>query len=58
MTKGGPVNATQTLVVEAYKLSFGSFNIGLGAAIAVVIFIILLLFTVLYRHLLMKQEKF
>ncbi len=57
MTSGGPVDATQTLIVEAYQLSFGSFNLGMGAAIAVVIFIILTISTVLYKRLLMKQEE-
>lgn len=57
MTKGGPVNSTETLVVEAYQQSFGSFNIGMGAAVAVVIFFILLIFTIAYKRLLMKQEE-
>jgi multiple sugar transport system permease protein len=57
LTRGGPVDATQTLIVEAYKRSFGAFDMGMGAAIAVVIFLILLFFTVLYKRLLMKQEE-
>jgi multiple sugar transport system permease protein len=57
MTHGGPVDATQTLIVQAYKLSFGSFDLGMGAAIAVVIFVILLISTVLYKRILMRQEE-
>lgn len=57
MTHGGPVDATQTLIVQAYKLSFGAFDLGMGAAIAVVIFIILTICTVLYKRLLMRQEE-
>src|SRR5690625_4716666 len=57
MTKGGPVNATETLIVGAYKYSFGSFNMGEGATIAVIIFIILLTFTIVYRRMLMKQDE-
>ncbi|UOQ45440.1 sugar ABC transporter permease [Halobacillus salinarum] len=57
MTSGGPVDATQTLIVQAYKQSFGSFNLGMGAAIAVVIFIILTITTILYKRLLMRQEE-
>jgi multiple sugar transport system permease protein len=56
MTRGGPVDATRTLVVDAYIRSFGAFDLGRGATIAVVIFITLLIFTVLYNRLLMKQE--
>lgn len=57
MTHGGPVDATQTLIVQAYKLSFGSFDLGMGAAIAVVIFLILIVSTVLYKRILMRQEE-
>ncbi|MFB5662349.1 carbohydrate ABC transporter permease [Alteribacillus sp. HJP-4] len=57
MTRGGPVDATTTLVVEAYVQSFGSFDLGMGAAIAVVIFVFLMLSTIVYRRLLLKQEQ-
>jgi multiple sugar transport system permease protein len=57
LTRGGPVDATQTLIIEAYKRSFGAFDMGMGATIAVVIFLILLMFTILYKRLLMKQEE-
>jgi multiple sugar transport system permease protein len=57
MTRGGPVEATETLIVDAYKRSFGAFDLGMGAAIAIVIFVILLTFTVIYKRLLMKQEE-
>ncbi|MFG6114854.1 carbohydrate ABC transporter permease [Halobacillus sp. MO56] len=57
MTHGGPVDATQTLIVQAYKLSFGAFDLGMGAAIAVVIFVILTICTILYKRLLMRQEE-
>jgi multiple sugar transport system permease protein len=57
LTRGGPVDATQTLIIEAYKRSFGAFDMGMGATVAVVIFFILLMFTILYKRLLMKQEE-
>ncbi len=56
LTKGGPVDATQTLVVQAYKESFGAFDLGMGATIAIVIFLILLLFTTVYYKVVMRQE--
>lgn len=56
LTKGGPVDATQTLVVQAYKESFGAFDLGMGATIALVIFLILLLFTTVYYKVVMGQE--
>ncbi|PTX58485.1 carbohydrate ABC transporter membrane protein 1 (CUT1 family) [Melghirimyces profundicolus] len=57
LTKGGPVNATTTLVVEAYQRSFGAFDIGMGSAIAIVIFLILLIFTTVYYRALMSREE-
>ncbi|MBA4494353.1 carbohydrate ABC transporter permease [Paenactinomyces guangxiensis] len=57
LTKGGPVDATQTLVVKAYKESFGAFDLGMGATIAVVIFLILLSFTTVYYKAVMRQEE-
>ncbi|SDC93239.1 carbohydrate ABC transporter membrane protein 1, CUT1 family [Melghirimyces thermohalophilus] len=57
LTKGGPVNATTTLVVEAYQRSFGAFDIGMGSTIAIVIFVILMLFTLVYYRALMRREE-
>jgi multiple sugar transport system permease protein len=57
MTGGGPVNSTTTLIVDGYKKSFGAFDMGMGSAIAIVIFLTLLIFTVLYYRLLTKEEE-
>ena len=57
LTKGGPVDATETLIIDAYKRSFGAFDLGMGAAVTMVIFL-LFLFTTVYYRLLMKQEGF
>lgn len=51
MTRGGPVAATTTLIIEAYRKSFGSFDIGGGATIAMVIFLLLLCFAIAYNRL-------
>ena len=45
---GGPAGATQTLATEAYRLSFGQFEFGAGAAVGNILIIISLLFAVLY----------
>src|SRR5699024_2865189 len=57
MTNGGPVQATTTLVVDAYKRSFGAFDMGMGATIAIIIFLILLGFTIIYKRLLDRQGE-
>ncbi|RNA67676.1 carbohydrate ABC transporter permease [Alteribacter keqinensis] len=57
MTRGGPLESTRTLVVDAYVRSFGAFDLGMGGAVAVVIFIFLMIFTYMYKRLLMKQGE-
>ena len=47
MTQGGPVNATKVLTYEIYNQAFQSFRPGYAAAVATVLFIILLIFTVI-----------
>lgn len=41
MTKGGPVNATTTLIWYIYEQGFQAFNVGLAAAASTILFLIL-----------------
>ncbi|ARO13948.1 multiple sugar transport system permease protein [Ketogulonicigenium robustum] len=41
MTHGGPAGATNMLVVELYKIGFSLFDIGQGSALAVILFVLL-----------------
>jgi len=56
MTQGGPQYATTTVMYEAVHTAFGSQQVAKGAAMTVVFFIIVLLFTLLQRRVI-KQEK-
>jgi len=56
MTQGGPLNATTTAMYEAVQAAFGRQQVARGAAITVVLFIIVLLITLLQRRL-VKQER-
>jgi multiple sugar transport system permease protein len=40
LTGGGPANTTETLSIYAYRLSFQTLQFGPGAAVAVVIFVL------------------
>ena len=53
MTKGGPLNATKTLVVYVYDTAFAMNYFGRSSAGGVVLFFILLVFTILR----MKSER-
>jgi multiple sugar transport system permease protein len=48
MTGGGPVNATETLAVHIFMSFLRSLRLGYGSALAVVLFFILMVFTVVY----------
>jgi multiple sugar transport system permease protein len=51
MTEGGPAGATDTLVTYLYRQGFRLYNVGSAAAVAIVIFLILLAFAVIHTRL-------
>ena len=55
MGKGDPVNAGETIVTYMYKIGLLRFNIGYGSTIAVCIFLICLVFSILYQRILAKE---
>lgn len=56
MTGGGPGNATETLVHLIYKTGFRDFEYGLAAAQSVVLFIIILFFSVIQFRVLRHDD--
>ncbi|MBN2472155.1 MAG: sugar ABC transporter permease [Anaerolineae bacterium] len=56
LTKGGPVNSTELLVTYLYKYGITRFKLGYGSAIAVVLFLVTLAFSLGYQRLVMKQD--
>jgi len=61
LTKGGPLNQTETLPTLAYRKSFLEFNLGGGAAVATISFLILAGVMLIYLRLFpiddTKQER-
>lgn len=57
LTKGGPVNATETLVIKTYKEAFGKFDIGMGSTYAVTTFILLMLFSLFYWRMFSEKDE-
>jgi len=57
LTKGGPVNATETLVIKTYKEAFSKFNIGMGSTYAVTTFILLMVFSLLYWKMFTRNDE-
>ena len=51
MTKGGPVNASEFMATYMYRFSFVRFLLGYGSAVALVMLLICLIFSVAYLRL-------
>ena len=51
VTHGGPLKATETLPLYAYRLAFEEFDFGLAAAACTVMFVVLLVGAVVYFKL-------
>jgi multiple sugar transport system permease protein len=56
ITRGGPLNQTDTAVTYLYKLAFQVNKIGPSAAVSVIIFLILLAFSILYVSIALRRE--
>lgn len=48
LTGGGPANATQTIAIQSYHLSFQQFDFGQGAALGNILILLSLAFAILY----------
>ena len=57
MTRGGPFNSSSVMAHQMYTEAFNNYNMGYGAAIAVIQFIITFTFIALYLRRVMKQEE-
>lgn len=51
MTKGGPVNASETLATYMYRFGFVRFQLGYGSAVAIYMFLLCLIFSLIYLRL-------
>lgn len=57
MTKGDPANSTDILVTYLYKLAFRYGRIGDAAAMSLVMFAVLLAFTIVYAQMMMRDNE-
>jgi multiple sugar transport system permease protein len=57
MTRGGPDNSTTTVMYQAVTTAFDADNVGRGAAVTVVFFVIVLLITVIQRAVLREERE-
>jgi len=56
MTRGGPVNASEVMSTYMYRYSFVRFELGYGSAVAIVMLLIALTFSIIYLRLTHREE--
>jgi raffinose/stachyose/melibiose transport system permease protein len=56
MTKGGPVNASETMATYMYRFGFVRFQLGYGSAVAIYMFVLCLIFSLIYLRLTRKPD--
>ncbi|MBI4630194.1 MAG: sugar ABC transporter permease [Chloroflexi bacterium] len=52
MTQGGPLNSTTVIVYYLFQQAFQQFNMGYGSALAIVLFLIILVLTLIQNRVL------
>ncbi len=57
LTQGDPANSTDILVTYLYKLAFRYGRIGDASAMSLVMFAVLLVFTIIYARMAMRESK-
>ncbi len=55
MTRGGPVSASETMATYMYRAGFLKQQLGYGSAVAIIIFVIALTFSLLYQRFVMRR---
>lgn len=58
MTKGGPVNASETMATYMYRFGFVRFQLGYGSAVALYMFIFCLIFSLIYQRVTRQPDYF
>jgi raffinose/stachyose/melibiose transport system permease protein len=56
MTNGGPVNASNTMATYMYTFGFTRFQLGYGAAVTLIIFVICFAFSLAYQRFVMRRD--
>jgi raffinose/stachyose/melibiose transport system permease protein len=56
MTRGGPVSASETMATYMYRFGFVRFQLGYGSAVAIIMFILCMIFSLVYQALTRKPD--
>jgi raffinose/stachyose/melibiose transport system permease protein len=56
MTLGGPVNASETMATYLVKFGFQRFALGYGSAVAFILFLMCLVFSLIYQRFALRRD--
>jgi ABC-type sugar transport system permease subunit len=56
MTRGGPVNSSEVMSTYMYRYSFVRFDLGYGSAVAIILLLISLAFSVIYLRAFSQKD--
>lgn len=56
LTGGGPIGATETLMLKIYREAFGKYDLGVSATLSIIVFIILTIMSLIYWKQLEKED--
>lgn len=56
MTGGGPVNASETMATYMYRYGFVRYQLGYGSAVAIIMFILCVIFSLIYQAMTRKPD--
>ena len=56
MTEGGPAGSTMVLGIYTWMMAFGRLQMGLASALAMIMFVLVMIVTAIYLKLLMREE--
>lgn len=57
LTGGGPMDATETMMIKIYHEAFGKYNLGMSSTLSVIVFIILIVLSILYWKQINRDEE-
>lgn len=57
LTGGGPMDATETMMIKIYHEAFGKYNLGMSSTLSVIVFIILIILSILYWKQINRDEE-
>ncbi len=56
MSQGGPVNASETMATYMYRFAFIRFQLGYGSAVAIVMLLLCLIFSLIYQYFVRQPD--